>query len=408
MTAAGTREPRVSRVRPATTTPGLVGVVWGLLLVNTLGFTTLDLIIPFPRQFGQVITMAALAVAFALALALNPRIRLRPSAYLVLLTLLVVVSVASSVQLQSGLGSLLRCLRLVLFVATLWLLSTWWRGELTFVRHHIRMLCLILLTVVAGLAISPGSAFSGPGGRLVGAIWPIPAPQVGLYCAIVIGLCVLLWITRSLDGRSAAVVSVPAAVLLLLSHTRTALLGLFVALAVAGLSLVLTTPRARRALAGAVGAGLVAFAAFGPTISDWLARGQDSEDLANLTGRTKVWDRLLAENRSLGEEAFGVGLTDKSFGGLPIDNGWLSIYHEQGWAGITLVTGFLVTMLVVALLRPPSPQRACALFLVVYCITASYTEAGLGDASPYLLTLAVAASLLTNPVSAVAPVRRPR
>ena len=34
------------------------------------------------------------------------------------------------------------------------------------------------------------------------------------------------------------------------------------------------------------------------------------------------------------------------------------------------------------------------MFLIVYCIVASYTEVGLGDASPYLLNLAVAASLL--------------
>ncbi|CAM5456633.1 hypothetical protein SANTM175S_04108 [Streptomyces antimycoticus] len=37
----------------------------------------------------------------------------------------------------------------------------------------------------------------------------------------------------------------------------------------------------------------------------------------------------------------------------------------------------------VALLHPPSLQRACAIFLISYCAIAfSYTEAGLGDASP--------------------------
>jgi len=44
-----------------------------------------------------------------------------------------------------------------------------------------------------------------------------------------------------------------------------------------------------------------------------------------------------------------------------------------------------------AALRPPSPARACAVFLVVYCAVASYTEVGLGDASPYLLCLAASA-----------------
>jgi hypothetical protein len=38
-----------------------------------------------------------------------------------------------------------------------------------------------------------------------------------------------------------------------------------------------------------------------------------------------------------------------------------------------------------------------ALFLVSYCLVASISETGLGDASPYLLSLVVAASLLAAP-----------
>jgi hypothetical protein len=60
----------------------------------------------------------------------------------------------------------------------------------------------------------------------------------------------------------------------------------------------------------------------------------------------------------------------------------------------------------VALLRPPSLQRACAIFLISYCAIASYTEAGLGDASPYLLHLALAAALLAAPAPA-APLSMP-
>jgi hypothetical protein len=39
-------------------------------------------------------------------------------------------------------------------------------------------------------------------------------------------------------------------------------------------------------------------------------------------------------------------------------------------------------------------RRAVALFLIVYGIVASVTETGTGDASTYLLDLAVAAALL--------------
>jgi len=375
-------------------TPRLVGVAWVLLLVNTLGYTSVDLIIPLPRPVAQMITMGALTAAFGLALVLNPRVRVQPSAYLLLLSMLALVSIASS--MQSGLGSLLRCFRLTLFVATLWLLSAWWRGDMRFARYHVRALGGLLLTVLIGLIISPGGALSGPDGRLVGAIWPIPAPQVGLYCAIATGLSVLLWLARNIDGRSAVVVSVPAVGLLLLSHTRTALLGLVTALLLAGLTLAFTNARARRTLAAAIGFGSVVAAAFGQAVMTWLQRGQDAEELTSLTGRAKVWDLLLAEDRSLGEQFFGVGLTDKSFAGLPIDNAWLSTYHEQGWVGVALVVAFLASLLAVAALRPPSPERACAVFLILYCIIASYTEVGLGDASPYLLNLAVAASLLVR------------
>lgn len=377
--------------------PRFLGLVWALLVINVLGFLPgSSLLLPIPRPVGQMITMGSLVLALGLALVLNPRVRIRPSAYLLLLSLLVLVSIASSIRLESGFGALIRCLRLVEFVATLWLISQWWRGDLRFVRYHIRTLGVVLLTVLVGLIIAPGKAFSGPDGRLVGAIWPIPATQVGLHCATITGLCVVLWITRNIDGRSAALITLPAVGLLLASHTRTALLGLATALLITGASMVLSNARARRTLAIGIGFGGLVAVLFGPAIQDWLARGQDPEALANLTGRQKVWDLLLAEPRSLSEQFFGVGLTDKSFDGLAIDSSWLSIYHEQGWVGVALVAAFVSTLIIRAVLRPPSAARACAVFLIAYCAVASYTEVGLGDASPYLLNLAVAASLLAS------------
>jgi hypothetical protein len=350
-----------------------------------------------------MITMGSLALALGLALVLNPRVRIRPSAYLLLLSLLTVVSIASSIRLESGFGALVRCVRLVEFVTTLWLLSRWWRGDLRFVRYHIRAVGAVLLTVLLGLAISPGKAFSAPDGRLVGAIWPIPSTQVGLYCATATGLCVVLWVTRDVDRRSAAVIALPAVGLLLESHTRTALLGLLTALLITGLSMAFSSARARRTLVAGIGFGGVVAVFFGQAVQNWLSRGQDAEQLANLTGREKVWDLLLAKQRTLGEQFFGVGLTDKSFAGLPIDSSWLSIYHEQGWVGLALVAAFVGSLAATAVLRPPSPARACAVFLIAYCCFASYTEVGLGDASPYLLNLALAASLLARAPAGAVP-----
>ncbi|CAL9632668.1 hypothetical protein SUDANB19_06096 [Streptomyces sp. enrichment culture] len=375
--------------------------MWGLLVLNTLGSAGAETVIPLPRSLIQMVTMGALAAAFALALALNPRLRIRPSAFVLLLTLLLVPSVLSSLHLESGFGALFRCARLALFVSTLWLLTRWWDGGLTFVRHHIRMYFAVLGSVAAGAVVSPGAAMPELyGGRLVGALWPLTPPQIGQYAAVIIGLAVLLVLSGHTDRVSAAVVIVPSLVLLLLTHTRTATLGLLIGLTLAIGSLVLTSAAARRFFTWAVLCAAVAGVGFASALREWFLRGQSQENLSSLTGRAKVWDALLAAPRTTSEKVFGVGLGDKSFGGLPIDNSWLAVYHEQGWIGIALVATALVVLGGVALLRPPSPARACAIFLISYCAIASYTEAGLGDASPYLLHLALAASLLAAPAAA--------
>ncbi|MEN1889058.1 O-antigen ligase domain-containing protein [Streptomyces mirabilis] len=388
-------------------TPKIVGTVWGLLVLNTLGSAGAKTIIPLPRSLIQMVTMGALVAAFALALTVNLRLRIRAGAFVFLLTLLLVESVISSANLESGFGALFRCFRLALFVGTLWLLSRWWNGGLTFVRYHIRMYFAVLGSVATGLVVSPGAALPDLyGGRLVGALWPLTPPQIGQYAAVIIGLTVLLVLGRRTDRASAVVVIVPSFVLLALTHTRTATLGLFIGLALAIGSLILTSAAARRFFTWAVLCAVVAAVGFASALQAWFLRGQSKENFSNLTGRAKVWDALLAAPRSTSEKLFGVGLGDKSFGGLPIDNSWLAVYNEQGLIGVTLVAAVIIVLGGVALLRPPSLQRACAIFLISYCAIASYTEAGLGDASPYLLHLALAASLLAARAQA-APLSTP-
>ncbi|MCF3130512.1 O-antigen ligase domain-containing protein [Streptomyces olivochromogenes] len=382
-------------------TPKIVGTVWGLLVLNTLGSAGAKTIVPLPRSLIQMVTMGALVAAFALALMVNLRLRIRASAYVFLLTLLLVESVISSANLESGFGALFRCFRLALFVGTLWLLSRWWDGSQTFVRHHIRMYFLVLGSVAAGALASPGAAMPDLyGGRLVGALWPLTPPQIGQYAAVIIGLTVLLVLDHRTDRTSAAVVIVPSLVLLALTHTRTATLGLLLGLALAIGSLILTSAAARRFFVWAVLCATVAAVGFASALQAWFLRGQSQENFSSLTGRAKVWHALLTAPRTTSEYLFGVGLGDKSFGGLPIDNSWLAVYNEQGMIGIGLVAAVIIVLGGVALLRPPSLSRACAIFLISYCAIASYTEAGLGDASPYLLHLAVAASLLATPAQA--------
>ncbi len=400
-----TAHPGVTGIRgdaapePASATPKWAGVAWALLILNTLGSTGAKTVVPLPRSVSQLVTMGSLMTAFVIALALNKHLRIRPSAYLLLLTALLGISILSSADLKEGAGALFRCFRLTVFVSTLWLLTRWWDGGFSFVRYHIRTYAVVLASVAVGLVISPGNAMPEEyGGRLSGAIWPLTPPQIGQYAAVISGLALLLWFGRRTTWRSALVVVVPALGLLMLTHTRTATLGLVAGLAVAFLSMMLTSARARKVFAWTVGVGGVAGVVLAGALQAWFLRGQSADNFSSLTGRAKVWDALLEAPRSTAEYIFGVGLTDKSYDGLPIDNSWLAVYHEQGFLGIALVAAFLLTLVVVAVLRPPSLARACAIFLITYCISASYTEAGLGDASPYLLHLAVAASLLVRGV----------
>ncbi|MFF8840190.1 O-antigen ligase domain-containing protein [Streptomyces sp. NPDC015130] len=390
-------------------TPKIVATAWALLALNTLGSAGAKTVVPIPRSLIQMLTMGALVAAFALALLVNPRLRFRASAFVFLLTLLLVPSVISSVHLEVGLGALFRCARLALFVGTLWLLSRWWDGGLTFVRHHIRMYFAVLVLVAVGLAVAPGTAMPEYyGGRLVGSLWPLTPPQIGQYAAVVIGLTVLMLLGRRTTGAGAAVIVVPALVLLAMTHTRTATLGLIIALTLAIGSLLLTSPAARRVFAWAVLCATVAAVVFSSALQSWFLRGQSQENFSNLTGRAKVWDALLGAPRTLGERAFGTGLGDKSFDGLPIDNSWLAVYHEQGLVGVGIVAAMVTVLGAVALLRPPSLPRACAIFLISYCGISSYTEVGLGDASAYLLHLALAASLLVAPAPAAPHLPAPK
>jgi O-antigen ligase len=264
------------------------------------------------------------------------------------------------------------------------------------------MYFLVLVPVAAGLAVSPGAAMPGLyGGRLVGDLWPLTPPQIGQYAAVIIGLTVLLAVGRQTTRAGAAVVIVPSFVLLALTHTRTATLGLLVGLALAISSLVLTSAAARRFFTWVVVLSLVVAIGFSSALQTWFLRGQSQENFASLTGRAKVWNALLSAPRTVSQDVFGVGLGDKSYGGLPIDNSWLAVFHEQGLLGVALVAAIVIVLGGIALLRPPSLPRACAIFLISYCAIASYTEVGLGDASPYLLHLAVAASLLAAPAEAV-------
>jgi len=371
--------------------------IWALLIVNGLTFAGMPTLVPMPSGVLQLVTQGALALAFVWVLLVNRDRLVRPNLCLGLYSVLALSTLVTSVRINAGIGSLVRDVRLAAFLAVLWLLTPLWgRRDMLLARWHVRCLAVICGTVVVGLIISPGGAFLD--GRLYNRIWPMPSPQVAHYAAVLTGMVIVAWFSGLIKTRPALATAAAGFVIVLLTHTRTATIGLLAGVTAAMLSLLVVRRRARRALVVLVVVAGLAAVPFAGLVSTWFDRGQSSEELSGLTGRAKVWDQILDEHRSNLDQWLGSGLSNKSFNGLPIDNSWLTVYQEQGLIGDLIVLAILVVLLVTSLIRPRGPASALALFLVVYCAIASYTETGLGDASPYILDLAVAASLLMPPL----------
>ena len=374
-------------------------LVWAALFVNVLAFSGLPTLIPIPTTIGQMVTQGALILAFVFALMANPRGVIRPNLFLLLLTALAVIALMVSIHNEFLVGSTYRACRLIGFTAVLWLLTPWWgRSDFMLLRSHIWCLRVLVGSVLVGALLAPGAAFSY-GDRLTGALWPIPPTQVAHYAAVLIGCTVVLWFGGAVRGRTALLTLLGAGAALIGAHTRTALIAMTVGLVVAAASMFIGHARVRRTAAALGMLAVVAASLFAPLIVNWFWRGQSSEEAAQLTGRTKVWSEILALQRPWLEEVFGSGLSNKSFNGLSIDSNWLAVYLDQGWFGVAIDATLLLVLLFLAVTHPRGIRRATALFLIAYCLVASITETGLGDASPYLLHLVVAASLLAAPVA---------
>ncbi|HEU5385630.1 MAG TPA: hypothetical protein VFV73_06990 [Streptosporangiaceae bacterium] len=372
-----------------------VYLTYGVLFCNGLTFYPGYSFLPIPGSIGKAIAQSMLPLALVLALSLNRKIMLRPNVFLCLVTLIVLGAFLTAMQPQHF-GTVFRTFRLAGFVTALWLMTPWWgRRDLLLVRAHLYMLGGVLGSVVVGLLLAPSTALRGGNtGRLGGALWPVPPTQVAHYAGILIGLVVVLWFCGQLRSLTTALISAAAMAILILTHTRTALIGLVAGVLIAGMSLIVAKARVRRLFAAAGAITAVAVLTLSAFITTWLARGQTTEGLSNLTGRTKVWGPLLAAPRNKFQEIFGFGLGNSSFNGLPIDSNWLASYEAQGLFGVVVCAAILVFLLITAYFQPRGLRRALALFLVTYCLVASFTEVGFTDVSIYLLDLTVAASLL--------------
>ena len=208
-----------------------IGIIWGLLVFNTATYMRGTGIIPLPSSIGKGIAQAALPVALIMVLTVNRKFVVRPNVFLGIVSLLVVEAILTSVEPQYF-GTVYRTVRLAEFVAVLWLLTPWWgRRDMLLIRCHLKVLGIILGSVILGLVVAPGKALSQ--GRLTGALWPIWPTDVAHYAAVAGGLVIVLWLGGLIRGRPAAAGAVTAVAILVLSHTRTALIGLIAGILIA-------------------------------------------------------------------------------------------------------------------------------------------------------------------------------
>lgn len=368
-------------------------VAWGLLFFNTMTFVPGLSVLHLPSKVGKAFPQAALPLAILLLLTVNPKVKLRPNVFLSIVSLLAAETVLTAVGVHHF-GNAYRTIRLVEFVVALWLLTPWWgRNDMLLLRIHIRWLYVVLTLVLVGLLLSPGRAFAYDG-RLTGVLWPMLPTQIAQYAAVAVGLTVVLWFDRRMSARVTLIVVAASVVILLLSHTRTALLGLVTGLLIAVLSLFLINSRVRRFFAVAAVAVSIGALTLAGLVMTWLTRGQSAEGLTSLTGRTDFWALVLNLPRTKFEETFGFGLSNASINGLPIDSNWLSSYLQEGLFGVVICSMILVFLVLAAFFQSSGVRRALALFLVTYCLLASFTEDTFSDASSYLLHVAIAASLV--------------
>ena len=376
-----------------------VSLAWSLLILNILTFYPGMTVAPIPSIVGKAITQGALPAALLVAVSVNRRLVVRPNVYLCLMSLLVVEALMTTMDAQFLVSSTYRTFRFVEFVVALWLLSPWWgREDLLFVRGYLGMMYAVLGSVLLGQLVAPGRA-DGFGGRLTGVIWPVPPTQVAHYAAVPFGITIVLWLCGLVRRRFALISVLILGPILILTHTRTALVGMAAGILVASLSLFVAKARVRNVFVTAgvlLSLGAITLSSVWTT---WLTRGENSQELTSLTGRTPVWQAVLSAPRDWFGVVFGTGLTNDSFSGLAIDSNWLAAYSDQGLIGVAIIAAMVLYVFVAACFQAPGVRRALPLFLATYCLVASFTETGLSQPSSYLLELTLAASLLVPPAA---------
>jgi hypothetical protein len=348
-----------------------------------------------------------LGAIFLIAMAATkPGFRTRVNPASSLYVLYVMFAVATAFLLAEPLGPLTRLARFMIGLVLVFLL---WRPLVQvperLVRAHLWAHVLLAATVVASLAYAPSQAWRplsslGTGYRLQGVIIPMLPPRVGEVGAILFGLALLGLLCRKLSMIPSVGLMGLGVVLVAASRTRTSAAAIAFGLVIA---LIITRKTWAGRIASLVVPGLIgiAFLTIG-SLHTWVLRGQGTQQISSLSGRTTSWQAVLDEKVSIQTAIIGHGLGNKrvllrrgegDIDVMAIDNSWLGLYWETGLLAVTIVAIALI-LAWVSVLRAPTPYiRACGALLLGYVTAASLNESGLSDLSSMTVHLLVAAAI---------------
>lgn len=308
------------------------------------------------------------------------------------------MAVASTVWSELRLISAARGLQYLAAAGTMLYGAGWARraplATLAAIERGLRLLVPVLLALVAWGWVSP----SWWDGRFA---WPGTHPIAGTS---LLGVPVIL--LAASDRRNRITAPVPwwlvvalFGVTMLRMQSRGPLVGVVLGV----LAVVLMRSRRDTRIAAVTGALVlvaVGVALMSTTsLVSYALRGKSADTIGSLSGRTELWDHVLAN--PIGSEIWGVGIGANRTALLQAfpwagnaHNTWLDLLQNLGVIGVALAAAALLTVIVVSL-RAPHPG---ALGLAVFLLVTSITTPAFGQPGAEAMALFLAVVLVSLPV----------
>lgn len=339
-----------------------------------------------------VLAVVALTIATGLAARAWPRVPVGLGPAVVMGFTLILSVLGSTLSASFG-PTVVLVVRVVIVMSTVLMLLSVIPGEQA-IGALLRAMALVAL--VAAITGAPTFAATG---RLGGGIPEIhPNELGGLVAPPLIGLFYLT-LRRGAHWTWSIAMAILAAILLA-SGSRTAMLGVAVALIVA---VAVVGIRHRSVLYAALVALPVGYALITLTgvVAALATRGGTTDETAALEARADGWAVVLGWPWDAWERWIGLGLSVKEItvdlewrDTQVLDSSWISLLAQTGVLGTLLMAGLVMWCLIAAITS--DRRRGLVLPLLAVALVRSATESGLLDSAMLFLLFFTLASTLTR------------